>query len=399
MSPTSPNHKVGHFDDRIYTKEEHHEWALHLWNRMDRDGSGSIARDELNCDEFQDVLKSVISPENTGEASHASYGRAEIHITQALDFCLRKATLNSDGTLSFKEFKSFMKVLRNQGDAHNRVHLMFALFDLDGSNTIDRDEFEGIYRFFCGHNPTHEEVETSFIQMDRFDKKEVTRNQFIRWLKHEAPPSFKHHAAGVEEDTSSQASSTIKKSSGLKIKKINRPAPGMYEPLPDSASTWSNSWQCQWNERFRGRDHSLYNPTAPNLLKHYFSAPQTLPELDRFYSTYRGFHVHRRALHKKEPPEPRPVLSSQSKTKEVNPERAAAGGTARNSKGDSILWDNEWPDKASDYKSRPKPGTLMLRCPGQPPPLLTQGRGSANEALARRMAMSRSSSAVMSRTS
>jgi Ca2+-binding EF-hand superfamily protein len=369
---------VGAFENREYTKEEHAEWAAKLWARIDRDHSGSVSREELNCDEFQDVLHAVIAPDNTGD--HANYGRAELHINQALDFLLRKTQTNADGNLTFKEFKSFTKMLRNQGDEHNRVHLIFALFDLDGSNTIDREEFHGIYAFFAGHQPTKNEVDRAFLQMDKFDKKEVTRQQFIRWLQREAPPQFQQHTAHVD-DSSSTASSSGSKPKNRKAKKvIHRPAPGMFQPLPTDAATWSTEWHVFWNDRFRGTDTSLMNPACPERLKRYFSAPQTLPELDRFFNTYRGFNDHRKRLHEPRSPAPKPILSTQSKTMEVNPERAAPGGWGRNAKGGIVLWDNEWPDKPSDFKNKPWPGSLMLRCSAKPPPLLTLGREADHQA-------------------
>jgi Ca2+-binding EF-hand superfamily protein len=370
--------RVGAFDNRTFTADEHHEWAAKLWQRMDRDGSGSITKEELNCDEFQDVLKSVIAPTNTGAESRATYGRSEMHIQQALDFCLRKATLNKDGTLSFKEFKSFMRILRNSGDASNRVNLIFALFDLDGSETIDKEEFVGIWSFFCGKRPTRDDVKTAFLQMDKFDKGEVTRKQFINWLKTDAPEDFKQHAAGVEADAKSSSSSGSAKKPVLKVKKIHRPAPGMWHPRPDNIPTWTTSWHSFWNNNFRGRDHTLMNPTLRPTMKHYFSAPQTLPELERFYKTYSGFDRHLTSLKSSDPPVPLRAephnLSTASKQMEVNPERALPGGTAKTSKGDPILWDNDWPDKAWELQKAKKPGSLLLRCPGKPPPLLYLGR-------------------------
>lgn len=154
----------------------------------------------------------------------------------------------------------------------------------------------------------------------------------------------------------------------------------MFQPRPDHVETWTTMWHCLWNDVGHGRNHSLVNPTCPERLKHYFSAPQTLPELDRFYCTYKGFANHRKALHRTEPPRPRPVLSTTSSTLEVNPERAAQGGTARNAKGDPVLWDNDWPDKASDFKKKVGPGTLLLRCPGKPPPILFLGRDADHAA-------------------
>lgn len=218
------------------------------------------------------------------------------------------------------------------------------------------------------------ELTTHFGKLDRLDKGEVTRDHFARWLKYDAPPEFKQHAAAVEEEAPSEKSST--KSVSRRVRKIHRPAPGMMFPRSEKAEaqTWTNSWHTVWNDRFRGRDDALMNPTCPKLLKHYFSAPQTLPELDRFYSTYRGFEKHKMVLTAPAPPTKRPVLSTQSSMPEVNPERALPGGWSRNKKGHRVLWDNEWPEKASDPKRRIGPGTLLLRCPGKPPPCLYLGR-------------------------
>jgi len=384
-------HRLGNFENREYTNEEHHEWALNLWRRMDRDHSGSITREELNCEEFQDMLHSVIAPDNTSPGAHATYGRSEMHIQQALDFCLRKASLNSDGTLSFAEWEAFTKMLRNQGDEHNRVHLIFAMFDLDGNNRIDKEEFVGIFAFFVGHQPCMFEVETAFEQMDKYDKKEVTRNQFIRWLKTDAPLNFKHHAAGVHVDPEEEEEAK-KKAAKVKprVKKIHRPAPGLL-PRSDSVPTWTNSWHSLWNDRFVGKDPFIHNK-CPVRMRHFFSAPSTLPELDRFYNTYSGFEKHKRRLHRPPSPINRPILSTQSRTKEVNPERAAPGGTAKSSKGDRILWDNEWPDKASDFSQKVNPASLLLRCPGKPPPMLLLGRDADHIAYRARLSQTFSSS-------
>lgn len=370
--------RVGAFENRSYTKAEHEEWAAKLWRRIDRDESGSVTREELNCEEFQDVLRAVIAPETAGEA-HATYARAEIHIEQALDFCLRKTHVNGDGSLSFKEFKSFMKILRDQDNAHSRVQLIWSLFDLDGSNTIDKEEFVGIYSFFSGHQPTKPEVEEAFRLMDKLDKKEITQKQFTWWIENAAPAAFRQHSHAIEHDGESTASSTSRVSNKVKI---HRPAPGLFKPLStkQAEETWTNTWKSHWNERWRGRDHTLMNPTLTPGLKHYFSAPQTLPELDRFYSTYQGFGKHRKRLHEPLPERPRPILSQQAKTLDVNVERALPGGTSRNAKGALVLWDNEWPDKASDFKMKPWPGSLMLRCPGKPPPLLLLGRDAEHQA-------------------
>lgn len=378
--------RVGAIENRALTAEEHHEWALHLWNRMDRDGSGCIDKEELNCDEFQDVLRSVIAPQNTGAGARATYGRAAQNVAQAIDFCLRKADNNNDGSLSFKEFKSFLRVLRNQNEPDHAAKLIFALFDLDGTQTIDMEEFMEIYRYYVGHRPTVQEVSKEWKNLDAEMMGEVTRAQYIRWLKTSAPKIFRQHETvahvadegpGDVDGSSSGGGSTSKSSPSRKSKKIHKPAPGMM-PRDPRAATWTNSWHPIWNERFRGRDDTLVNPTLPRLQRSYFSRPQSLPELGRFYNTYAGFDSERRRfLTKSDPKRKKTVLSTDSQP-EICPERALPGGTARNRHGDVVLWTDAWQTPLSQQQEAKKPGSLLLRCPGKPPPLLYLGRDAPN---------------------
>jgi len=369
--------KVGVFSNRVYSKEEHHQWAAKLWERIDRDHSGSVTQKELNCDEFQDVLHAVIAPEND-EGRRAIYGRAEINVTQAMDFCFRKADINEDGSLSFGEFKSFLRALRNQGDARHSADLVFALFDLDGTNSLDKEEFLGIFRYYTGRAPATVEFNEIWGQLDLLDTGEVTKQQYIKWMQHFAPHQFRQHAPPVEGDSES-GDSKLAGPSRRAVDPYKRyfPAPGMM-PRSKSSPTWSNTWHVPWNERFRGRDNALLNPANPKMLKHYFSAPQTMPELSRFYKTYKGFVKHRHSI--QQPPTPRQkfILSNQSQP-EICPERARPGGVARNSKGDSVLWNDHWQmTQAEIQKRRVASGSLLLRLPGKPPLCLTQGRDAAN---------------------
>mmetsp|Transcript_6175 Transcript_6175/g.9632 ORF Transcript_6175/g.9632 Transcript_6175/m.9632 type:complete len:374 (-) Transcript_6175:61-1182(-) len=370
--------RIGHFSNRVYTKEEHHEWALKLWERIDRDHSGSVTQQELNCDEFQDVLHAVIAPENDDEGRRAIYGRSAINVQQLMDFCFRKAGINDNGSLTFKEFKSFLRALRNQGDASHCADLVFALFDLDGTNSLDREEFLEIFRYYTGRTPTGPELQKIWGQLDRLDTGEVTKQQYIKWMQHYAPPQFTQHAPPVEGDSES-GDSKLAKPSRQSVDPYSRylPAPGMM-PRSKSAATWSNTWHAPWNERFRGRDNSLLNPANPKMLKRYFSAPQTMPELSRFYSTYKGFGKHQKSIHQPPTPRQRFILSNQSQP-EICPERARPGGFARNSKGDSVPWNDHWQMTQGEIqKRRVAAGSLLLRLPGKPPPCLTQGRDAAS---------------------
>merc|ERR1719408_95129 len=99
---------------------------------MDRNNSGSITRDELDCEEFREVLRGVLTPHKAALGTGgAGYARVQQHTEQAVDFCLRKADFNHDTSLSFEEFKAFLVILRSQQGAAHTADLIFALFDLD----------------------------------------------------------------------------------------------------------------------------------------------------------------------------------------------------------------------------------------------------------------------------
>eukprot|EP00971_Amphidinium_carterae_P242995 4824732-Amphidinium_carterae.1 len=83
-------------------------------------------------------------------------GRAQINFKQALLYCLRKADLNKDGVLSFEEFRAMLWTLRWPSAAEDASTLLFALFDVDGDQLINREEFRQMYRFYMGSDPTEE---------------------------------------------------------------------------------------------------------------------------------------------------------------------------------------------------------------------------------------------------
>lgn len=93
------------------TPQQHRQWALALWKRMDRDNNQEMTLDELNCSEFLEALRTILTPAMASK-SVGSYARAEINLTQVLHHCLKMADTNRDGTLSFQEFERFLKNLR-----------------------------------------------------------------------------------------------------------------------------------------------------------------------------------------------------------------------------------------------------------------------------------------------
>merc|ERR1712216_693583 len=110
---------------------EHHTWARTIWERMDRDGNEKLTASELNCDEFRQALRRAMGAADI-EGHAVTYARSTMHIDSLIELCFKKANQNVIvGTLTFHEFRNFMRILRNPEDGKNPAKLIFALFDLD----------------------------------------------------------------------------------------------------------------------------------------------------------------------------------------------------------------------------------------------------------------------------
>lgn len=322
--------------------EEHHEWATRMWRRMDRDHSESITRHELDCEEFRIALHSALAPslKSVGMGG-AQYERAEINMDQAINFCLRKADLNMNGSLSFEEFRSFTSCLREETLAKHTANLIFALFDVDTDARIDENEFREIFRFFLGHNPTEVDFQAEWSKLDAKGVGKVTRNEYIRWLQQCKNPAFQRHAPPTD---SSMLMDSSQSSPGAGDSQMRRTAPGrMSRPL--------------WNERFNSQKN--INEHAPIARRNYFMRPQSLPELRRHYDSHKGFAANRKKLVLPEP------KSAPSRSAAFNPELALPGGTMRAKTGEVKQWEDHWQTPLC-VKRKVRPGTLDFRCPGQP---------------------------------
>eukprot|EP00971_Amphidinium_carterae_P319784 6356215-Amphidinium_carterae.1 len=53
---------------------------------------------------------------------------------------------------------------------------------------------------------------------------------------------------------------------------------------------------------------------------------------------------------------------------------ATAGGRMRNGKGDPVPWIDKFSPPPCDVPSKRECSTMLLRCPGAPPPFLIYGR-------------------------
>ncbi|CAJ1376754.1 unnamed protein product [Effrenium voratum] len=134
------------------------QWAARLWRRLDRDKNGFVTRKELDCEEFHNVIRAAVAP-STGSTGGASYTRTMVNVDGAIELCLRKADNNKDAKLSWKEFRSLMRCLREPRFARYSANLVFALFDLDNNRCVGREEFRELFRFLLGRSPTFQEFE------------------------------------------------------------------------------------------------------------------------------------------------------------------------------------------------------------------------------------------------
>jgi len=343
---------------------------------MDRDNSGTITRNELDCEELRDVLREVIAPFSGQKGvGGPSYARTQQNTEQAIDFCLRKADFNHDTSLSFTEFKSFLVTLRSKQGASHTADLIYALFDLDGDGRVNQAEFREIYRYYLGHHPTKEEFETEWRRLDAEGHDEVTREEYIRWLQGSANPIFKQHAPALRGFSSESLSAAAKiggprdtRESTPSSKAQGRTLPGLERV--DKMNT-TTGFRPRWNQNFNTRKTSNYE--MPSGQRVYFSRPQSLPELERYYDVHRGFQKNKDRMNSV--PELRRykgILSTDSGPS-ISPERDLPGGTMRNPiSGRLVKWNDHW-QEPNAVKKRPPPLTLLFQCPGRPPPFLLHG--------------------------
>lgn len=364
-----------------FTLLEHRDWVKRLWARMNRVHSDEITAQDLNCDEFHEVLHCLLAPRTAGVA--LGHGRSAKNCAQAIHFCLSLADQDHSGSLDFEEFEKFLRDLRNclQNEADS-TKLIFALFDIDTNNTIGMEEFREIYRFFLGHDPTSEEFTVQWSRLDPEGNDQATRQQYTRWLRHHADPIFSVHAPRiVDQPKTPQGKHEMNRMKGSisfsgksrASRRVFLPAPGLTPPsyrrsneLPPPA----------WNENWASKDPSIHNEHLKGnfRFRSFFSRPQSLPELQRFFISHTGFEKYERRLCRPEPAPPKLVLSTDTKLNQTAPglSRHRPGGIMRNSKGEVILWQENSP--RSHKKVVWEPGSLLLRVPGAPPAFLVKGR-------------------------
>lgn len=343
--------------EKSITLEEHNEWASRMWRRMDHDGSGSITRQELDCEEFRSVLRSILAPASGAVMGGASYARAEMNTDQALSFCLRKADLNDDKLLSSEEFRSFLLTLRHQDLRKETSNLIFALFDLDSDQMIDESEFREIFRFFLGHKPTEVQFQEQWGKLDQEGAHKVTLEQYTRWLQTSTNPVF-HQYAPFDASSQVSVSMTRSTSSGFYPSKKNL-------PRLTRKSIGGESPAAVWNDRFTAG--TVQSKKLPQALRNYFSRPQSLPELTRYYESHRGFRDRLKQLKEAEEKKKSRLEGQKDEIALARSKLGSAEGWMRNPvTGKREVWEEHWQNPRC-MKQMYQPGTLSLRCPAVPP--------------------------------
>jgi len=361
---------------------EHHEWALRLWKRLDRDQSGTLEKGELACGDFAAALRTILAPDRVEGTGGAGYQRAAMNIHAAIDLCLRKADVDGDNTVGFEEFKSFMLVLRKQHLREHGAYLAFALFDLNGSRSIDKEEFKEIMRFFLGHNPQVTEIDEEWDRMilwgeeSKHGNDEATRTQFLHWIQTTPNAVFHQHGPGAANAAAEAGqrkslskedllAGVAQRSGTNRMRSSNSGGPASRGGR-STGSSWND--RPKWNQRF----NASVNPGHVNDVlaignRHYFSRPQSLPELKRFYQQHTGFEKHRNMLGVP-PPEIKgpaliPKILSQERSANramlVPPRHEPGGRMTHHHTGNLTYWEDFWPTPLR-FVSRDKPDLRPL---------------------------------------
>lgn len=347
------------------TLQEHRQWASSLWSRMDRNKDRVMTLEELNCSEFMEAIRTVLTP-SLSRKTVGSYGRAELNMSQALKYCLKLADTDQNGTLDFEEFEHFLRKLRHPKPAMELATLYMSMFDADPDAFLEEFEFRDMWRYFTGRAPTADEFQMHWSKMDIHRVGRISKKDLAKWLKKTAPEAFRSLAPPVKGDRPETPRSMT---SSKKPGEIFRPAPGLWHKTP---LKWES--EHDWNSVPKDFAHINQAWRGSHSMKTYFSRPESLPELRRFYAIHQGFQAQKRKMNTPSPKFPAPVLSSENVQFKSQPGWERHQRFALNVKGEMAEWKQLTP---RDGKKQVRDvGSLLLRVPLPPAPHLVHGRGA-----------------------
>lgn len=344
------------------TLQEHRKWASSLWSRMDRNKDKVMTLEELNCSEFMEAIRAILTP-SLAKKTIGSYGRAELNLSQALKYCLKLADTDKNGTLDFQEFEHFLRKLRHPKPPMELATLYMSMFDADPDAFLEEFEFRDMWRYFTGRAPTADEFQMHWSQMDLLRVGRVSKKDLAKWLKKGAPQAFRSLAPPVQGDRPETPPASVTKKPG----EIFRPAPGLWHKSPVK---WESAHD--WNSVPKDFSHINLAWRGSQSMKTYFSRPESLPELRRFYAIRRGFQAQKRKMKAPQPKCPSPVLSEESRQFKSQPGWERHQRLAPNVQGEMAEWKQLTPRR----KQARDVGTLLLRVPLPPAPHLVHGRGA-----------------------
>lgn len=404
---------------------EVNDWIHEMWTCMDCNNTGYISREDVDCEEFSNVLRAVVA----ANPKSASGGASKVDLEQAISYLLRKADLNEDQKVSFDEFKGFVLCLRHPQLSLHTANVIFALFDTDRDQYIDETEFLKIYHFFTGREPTRDEFRAEWHRLDVAREGKVDREAYLRWLQTSSNPVFRLHGPlttpnliGIGGSTDARSTSSRSGSAnlgdmqgqqasetsaikpwrpwhaypnfcwnkvGLKAEKEQREAAwspdakakSFQDVFSKTDSGVGPRWipESRWNQRLATANMNWMNEVNGKPRRHkynrtYFSQPQSLPDLHRHYQTHSGSGKFRDQLRRLEAPnkeQKRNFVPSHENTQTAGPEllpnrRFFQGFQRSRTTGRREQWKDNFltpPQLKDSYQ----PSTIGYRCPGAPP--------------------------------
>lgn len=170
-------------NDRI--SAEHHQWVIERWVKIDRDHDGFLNRKEIDSRYFRDALFEAVG----GDLRQ----HVKMNLEGLVDWVRRKCDYNGDGLISFAEFEAFTGYLRSlkdggqQDSSRSMAEVIFAMFDLNGDDSIDIEEFREIYRFFHGEKPKEDVFQAEWASLDAMGDQFIRKERYVQWLKERHP--------------------------------------------------------------------------------------------------------------------------------------------------------------------------------------------------------------------